>query len=67
MQLHESGKLDLDDDVNRHLTQLQVSHRFQEPVRVRHLLTHTSGFDQRFMAREGARVSLPLSYRTTSM
>lgn len=46
LQLVDRGLLDLDADVNRYLTALQVPDTFPEPVRVRDLLTHTAGFDQ---------------------
>jgi CubicO group peptidase (beta-lactamase class C family) len=46
MQLVDRGLLDLDADVNVYLTDLRVPDTFAEPVRVRHLLTHTAGFDQ---------------------
>ncbi len=46
MQLVDQGLLDLDADVNDYLTKFKVPETFDEPVRVRHLLTHTAGFDQ---------------------
>jgi CubicO group peptidase (beta-lactamase class C family) len=46
MQLVDRGLVDLDADVNQYLTDVQVPDTFEEPVRVRHLLTHTAGFDQ---------------------
>lgn len=46
LQLVDRGLLDLDANVNVYLDELQVPHTFDEPVRVRHLLTHTAGFDQ---------------------
>ena len=49
LQLVEEGRLGLDDDVNRRLRSLRVPDAFGEPVRVRHLLTHTAGFDDRFL------------------
>jgi CubicO group peptidase (beta-lactamase class C family) len=49
MQLVESGALALDDDVNARLRALRVPDAFGEPVRVRHLLTHTAGFDDRLI------------------
>ena len=49
MQLVEQGRLGLDDDVNTHLRGLRVPDAFGEPVRVRNLLTHTGGFDDRFI------------------
>ena len=49
LQLVEQGRIGLDDDVNQHLRSLRVPDAFGEPVRVRHLLTHTAGFDDRFI------------------
>lgn len=46
LQLVDRGFLDLDADVNEYLDEYQVPDTFDEPVRVRHLLTHTAGFDQ---------------------
>jgi CubicO group peptidase (beta-lactamase class C family) len=57
LQLIDRGLLDLDADVNTYLTDFKVAPTFAEPVRVRHLLTHTAGFDQiglgRHVTREG--------------
>ena len=49
LQLVESGALALDDDVNLRLRTFRVPDAFGEPVRVRHLLTHTGGFDDRLI------------------
>jgi CubicO group peptidase (beta-lactamase class C family) len=49
MQLVESGALDLDADVNRYLRSMRIDDAFGEPVRVRQLLTHTAGFDDRLV------------------
>ncbi len=46
MQLVDRGLLDLDADVNAYLSEFKIDDRFDEPVRVRDLLTHTAGFDQ---------------------
>jgi CubicO group peptidase (beta-lactamase class C family) len=47
LQLEEQGLLDLDRDVNEYLKNFQIENDFEEPVRVRHLLTHTDGFETR--------------------
>jgi CubicO group peptidase (beta-lactamase class C family) len=47
MQLVEQGKLDLDADVNRYLD-FAVPPRDGKPITLRHLMTHTSGFEDRF-------------------
>jgi CubicO group peptidase (beta-lactamase class C family) len=49
MRLVERGQLDLDADVNRYLKTFRVPATKQHPVIVRHLLTHTSGLDDRFV------------------
>lgn len=46
-QLVERGEIDLDDDVNQHLEGFRVADAFGEPVRVRHLMDHTAGFETR--------------------
>ena len=55
MQLVDRGLVDLDADVNRYLTDMQVPATFAEPVKVRHLLTHTAGFDQIGLGRHARR------------
>ncbi|NPV09297.1 MAG: beta-lactamase family protein [Anaerolineae bacterium] len=45
MQLVEQGRLDLDADVNTYLQELEIPATFPEPIRLRHLLTHTPGFE----------------------
>lgn len=49
MQLVEQGRLDLDTDVNAYLKEFQVPATFETPVTLRHLLTHTPGFDDSFL------------------
>ncbi|MHA1552552.1 MAG: serine hydrolase domain-containing protein [Candidatus Heimdallarchaeaceae archaeon] len=45
MQLVELGLLDLDEDVNTYLTVFKIPDTFTEPITLRHLLTHTAGFE----------------------
>ncbi len=45
MQLVELGLLDLDVDVNTYLTDFKIPDTYAEPITLRHLLTHTAGFD----------------------
>jgi CubicO group peptidase (beta-lactamase class C family) len=45
MQLEEQGKLDLDADVNRYLD-FQIRPTFDQPITLRHLMTHTGGFEE---------------------
>ncbi len=46
LQLTDRGKIDLDKDVNSYLSEVKVPKSFSEPVTPRHLLTHSSGFDE---------------------
>ena len=45
MQLVESGSVALDDAVSDHVPGVDVNGGFGAPVTIRHLLTHTAGFD----------------------
>ncbi|MFD5265519.1 serine hydrolase domain-containing protein [Streptomyces sp. NPDC058335] len=54
LQQVEKGKLSLDADVNRYLTAFQIKDSHPgHPVTVRHLLTHTAGFDTSILGRGG--------------
>lgn len=50
MQLEESGLIDIDQDANRYLKDFQVKNRYEEPIRIKYLLTHTDGFETRDLA-----------------
>lgn len=45
MQQVEAGKLDLDTDINTYLTGFQIPDTYEEPVTLRHLMTHSAGFE----------------------
>lgn len=45
MQLVEQGKLDLDTNVNEYLDTFQIRDTFDEPITLRHIMTHTTGFE----------------------
>ena len=49
MQLVEQGKLDLDKDVNAYLQGLRIPDTYPQPVTMRHLMTHTAGFEEGFV------------------
>ncbi|MGC8739556.1 MAG: serine hydrolase domain-containing protein [Candidatus Hydrogenedens sp.] len=49
LQLYEQGKLSLDIDVNHYLNDFQIVYPFTERITIHHLLTHTAGFDDRFL------------------
>jgi CubicO group peptidase (beta-lactamase class C family) len=46
MQLLEQGKLELDADINTYLKVFKVVSPFGKPITMRHLLTHTAGFQE---------------------
>jgi CubicO group peptidase (beta-lactamase class C family) len=52
MQLVEQGVLRLDTDVNGSLKRFPIPRAGFEPVTLRHLLTHTAGFDDRNIDRK---------------
>jgi CubicO group peptidase (beta-lactamase class C family) len=45
MQLVEQGKLDLDKDINTYLD-FKILPTFPQPITLRHLMTHTPGFEE---------------------
>lgn len=46
MQQLERGNLDLDTDVNEYLKDFQIPDTFEEPITLKHVLTHTAGFEE---------------------
>jgi CubicO group peptidase (beta-lactamase class C family) len=46
MQLAERGQLDLDADINTYLKSFQIPATYPEPITMKHLLTHTPGFEE---------------------
>lgn len=46
MQLVEQGKLDLDTDINAYLD-FEIPAAFGAPITLRHLMTHSAGFEER--------------------
>jgi CubicO group peptidase (beta-lactamase class C family) len=49
MQLVGQGKLSLDEDINSYLRDFKIPEGFNGPVTLRHLMTHTPGFEDRLM------------------
>lgn len=45
MQLVEQGKLDLDTDVNVYLRDVQIPRTYPQPITLRNIMTHTTGFE----------------------
>jgi len=45
MQLVEQDELDLDTDVNEYLEEVEIPATFEEPITLRHVMTHTAGFE----------------------
>jgi len=65
MQLAEQGKLNLDEPINQHLPpQLRIPDEgFTEPIRIKHLMTHSAGFEQTILGHmevEDVKRELPL-------
>ncbi len=46
LQLYERGQLDLDADINTYLD-FQIPATFPEPITLKHLISHTAGFEDR--------------------
>jgi CubicO group peptidase (beta-lactamase class C family) len=61
MQLAEQGKVDLDEYVNAYLD-LEIPPTFPEPITLKHLLSHTAGFEDRYrgLFGDGIEDLLPL-------
>jgi CubicO group peptidase (beta-lactamase class C family) len=49
MQMVEKGSLELDADVNQYLTEFQLPATYSSPVTLHHLMTHTAGFEDRWI------------------
>jgi CubicO group peptidase (beta-lactamase class C family) len=50
MQLAEQGKLDLDRDINTYLD-FRIPDTYPQPITLKHLMTHTAGFEDRYYER----------------
>lgn len=49
MQVAEQGKVDLNADVNTYLSGFKIPPTYPEPVTLANILTHTAGFDDRYV------------------
>ncbi len=45
MQLVQQGKLDLNTDINKYLRDFQLPATYPEPITLKHLMTHSPGFE----------------------
>jgi len=69
MQLVEQGKLDLDADINTYLD-FRIPDTYPQPITLKHLLTHTSGFENRLfgsMTRDANNVLPEREYLISNM
>lgn len=53
MQLVAQGKLDLNTDINTYLKDFKITPAYPEPITLKHLMTHTPGFEDRFVGLFG--------------
>jgi len=49
LKLAEKGLVDLNTDINEYLGEAKVPDTYSQPITLAHLLTHTAGFDERFL------------------
>jgi CubicO group peptidase (beta-lactamase class C family) len=62
MQLVEQSKLDLNADVNTYLGGFKIPPTYPEPVTLANILTHTAGFDDRYLG-----IGAPLSQQVAPL
>jgi CubicO group peptidase (beta-lactamase class C family) len=55
LQLVDRGALDLRQDVNHYLSSFKIEPAFGQPVTLAELLTHTGGFDERYLGTAARR------------
>ncbi len=53
MRLAQEGKLDLDADINEYLQDFKIPATYPEPITLKHLLSHTPGFEDHVIALFG--------------
>ncbi len=61
--LVEQGRIGLDDPVADYISGIENTGEFQEPLLIRHLLTHTAGFDQIGIGRQIGPLEAPFEAR----
>jgi CubicO group peptidase (beta-lactamase class C family) len=49
MQMVEQGKLELDRDINDYLPDFKIPNTFEDPITLRHIMSHTPGFEDRLI------------------
>ncbi|MDH4090886.1 MAG: beta-lactamase family protein [Cyclobacteriaceae bacterium] len=49
MQLMAQGKLDLDADINHYMQDVTIPEKYGQPITLRHLMTHTPGFEDHIL------------------
>lgn len=52
MQLKQQGKIKLEDDITQYID-LDIPDKFGEPITIKHLMTHTPGFEDRIIGLFG--------------
>ncbi len=45
MQVYEQGLINFDEDVNTYLTAFKIKEKFNQPITMKHLITHSAGFE----------------------
>lgn len=45
MQLYEKGQLDLEEDINTYLTNIEIPENYEQPLTLKHIMTHSAGFE----------------------
>jgi CubicO group peptidase (beta-lactamase class C family) len=58
LQLRDAGLVDLDADVNEYLD-FRIPATFDDPITLRHLMTHTPGFEDRVFGLFGSKGGVP--------
>ncbi len=62
-KLIDEGRVGYDDDVTQYFPHIQNPNNYTEPLRIRHLLSHTTGLDQVGLDRHTWQLHLSLSER----